>query len=123
MDLEEIEIENLRHIKYFKEELLDILSFLTDFIEKSTEKQKAVYYESIIQHKVDRVCNGIPNFILSPEVSELIEEIYLKIINIKENKNLINEEGRRINQIYGRFKYLIEWCLLYYEETFINVNN
>ncbi len=123
MDLEEIEIENLRQIKYFKEELLDILSFLTDFIEKSTEKQKAVYYESIIQHKVDRVCNGIPNFILSPEVFKLIEEIYLKIINIKENKNLINEEGRRINQIYGRFKYLIEWCLLYYEETFINVNN
>ena len=122
MDLEEIEIENLRQIKYFKEELLDILSFLTDFIEKSTEKQKAVYYESIIQHKVDRVCNGIPNFILSPEVFKLIEEIYLKIINIKENKNLINEEGRRINQIYGRFKYLIEWCLLYYEETFINVN-
>ena len=123
MDLEEIEIENLRQIKYFKEELLDILSFLTDFIEKSTEKQKAVYYESIIQHKVDRVCKGIPNFILSPEVFKLIEEIYLKIINIKENKNLINEEGRRINQIYGRFKYLIEWCLLYYEETFINVNN
>ena len=123
MDLEEIEIENLRQIKYFKEELLDILSFLTDFNEKSTEKQKAVYYESIIQHKVDRVCNGIPNFILSPEVFKLIEEIYLKIINIKENKNLINEEGRRINQIYGRFKYLIEWCLLYYEETFINVNN
>ena len=123
MDLEEIEIENLRQIKYFKEELLDILSFLTDFIEKSTEKQKAVYYESIIQHKVDRVCNGIPNFILSPEVFKLIEEIYLKIINIKENKNLINEEARRINQIYGRFKYLIEWCLLYYEETFINVNN
>ena len=123
MDLEEIEIENLRQIKYFKEELLDILSFLTDFIEKSTEKQKAVYYESIIRHKIDRVCNGIPNFILSPEVFKLIEEIYLKIINIKENKNLINEEGRRINQIYGRFKYLIEWCLLYYEETFINVNN
>ena len=123
MDLEEIEIENLRQIKYFKEELLDILSFLTDFIEKSTEKQKAVYYESIIQHKVDRVCNGIPNFILSPELFKLIQEIYLKIINIKENKNLINEEGRRINQIYGRFKYLIEWCLLYYEETFINVNN
>ena len=123
MDLEEIEIENLRQIKYFKEELLDILSFLTDFIEKSTEKQKAVYYESIIQHKVDRVCNGIPNFILSPEVFELIEEIYLKIINIKENKNLVNGEGKRINEIYGRFKYLIEWCLLYYEETFINVNN
>ena len=123
MDLEEIEIENLRQIKYFKEELLDILSFLTDFIEKSTEKQKAVYYESIIQHKVDRVCNGIPNFILSPEVFKLIEEIYLKIINIKENKNLVNGEGKRINEIYGRFKYLIEWCLLYYEETFINVNN
>ena len=123
MDLEEIEIENLRQIKYFKEELLDILSFLTDFIEKSPEKKKAVYYESIIRPKVDRVCNGIPNFILSPEVFKLIEEIYLKIINIKENKNLINEEGRRINQIYGRFKYLIEWCLLYYEETFINVNN
>ena len=123
MDLEEIEIENLRQIKYFKEELLDILSFLTDFIEKSPEKQKAVYYESIIRDKIDRVCNGIPNFILSPEVFKLVEEIYLKVINIKEKKNLLNEEGKRINEIYGRFKYLIEWCLLYYEETFINVNN
>ena len=123
MDLEEIEIENLRQIKYFKEELLDILSFLTDFIEKSTEKQKAVYYESIIRDKIDRVCNGIPNFILSPEVFKLVEEIYSTIINIKEKKNPINEEGKRINEIYGRFKYLIEWCLLYYEETFVNIDN
>ena len=123
MDLEEIEIENLRQIKYFKEELLDILSFLTDFIEKSTEKQKAVYYESIIRDKIDRVCNGIPNFILSPEVFKLVEEIYSTIINIKERKNPINEEGKRINEIYGRFKYLIEWCLLYYEETFVNIDN
>ena len=123
MDLEEIEIENLRQIKYFKEELLDILSFLTDFIEKSTEKQKAVYYESIIRDKIDRVCNGIPNFILSPDVFKLVEEIYSTIINIKEKKNPINEEGKRINEIYGRFKYLIEWCLLYYEETFVNIDN
>ena len=123
MDLEEIEIENLRQIKYFKEELLDILSFLTDFIEKSTEKQKAVYYESIIRDKIDRVCNGIPNFILSPEIFKLVEEIYSTIINIKEKKNPINEEGKRINEIYGRFKYLIEWCLLYYEETFVNIDN
>ena len=123
MDLQEIEIENLRQIKYFKEELLDILSFLTDFIEKSTEKQKAVYYESIIRDKIDRVCNGIPNFILSPEVFKLVEEIYSTIINIKEKKNPINEEGKRINEIYGRFKYLIEWCLLYYEETFVNIDN
>ena len=123
MDLEEIEIENLRQIKYFKEELLDILSFLTDFIEKSTEKQKAVYYESIIRDKIDRVCNGIPNFILSPEVFKLVEEIYSTIINIKEKKNPINEEGKRINEIYGKFKYLIEWCLLYYEETFVNIDN
>ena len=123
MDLEEIEIENLRQIKYFKEELLDILSFLTDFIEKSTEKQKAIYYESIIRDKIDRVCNGIPNFILSPEVFKLVEEIYSTIINIKEKKNPINEEGKRINEIYGRFKYLIEWCLLYYEETFVNIDN
>ena len=123
MDLEEIEIENLRQIKYFKEELLDILSFLTDFIEKSTEKQKAVYYESIIRDKIDRVCNGIPNFILSPDVFKLVEEIYSTIINIKEKKNPINEEGKRINEIYGKFKYLIEWCLLYYEETFVNIDN
>ena len=123
MELEEIEIENLRQIKYIKEELLDILSFLNDFIEKNSEKQKAVYYESIIRHKIDRVCNGIPNFILSPEVFKLVKEIFMKAINLKEKKNQTNEAGKRINEIYGRFKYLIEWCLIYYEETFININN
>ena len=117
MDLE-IKFDKFRQIKYFKEELIDILSFLTDFIQNNTEKQKSVYYESIIRHKVDRVCYGIPNFVLSPEIFKLVEEIFTKLVEIKEKKNPINEEAKRINEMYGRFKYLIEWCLLYYEETY-----
>ena len=114
----EQKIENFRQIKNTKEELLDILSFLNDFIDMNTEKRKEVYYNSIIRYKVDRVCYNIPNFILNPEIFKLVEEIFLKIVEIKEKKNPINEEAKRINEMYGRFKYLIEWCLFYYEETY-----
>ena len=162
----QIDLENFRQIKNLKEELIDILSFLNDFIVKNTEPKKAAYYESvirykvdrvcydlpniplspelfklveeiftklveikekkkevyynsIIRHKVDRVCYIIPNFVLSPKIFELVKEIFLKLVEIKEKKNPINEEAKRINEMYGRFKYLIEWCLLYYEETYI----
>ena len=115
---QQIDVENFRQIKNVKEELIDILSFLTDFIDSNTEKKKEVYYNSIIRHKVDRVCYIIPNFVLSPKIFELVKEIFLKLIEIKEKKNPINEEAKRINEMYGRFKYLIEWCLFYYEETY-----
>ena len=119
MDIEIIPIEKFRQIKNTKEELIDILSFLTDFIIDATEKQKSVYYESVIRHKVDRVCYYIPNFILSADIFELVEKIFTKLVEIKEMKNPKNEELKRINEMYSRFKYLIEWCLLYYEETYI----
>ena len=119
MEQEEIPMENFRQIKYAKEELIDILSFLTDFINNNSEKQKNVYYNSIIRHKVDRVCYNIPNFVLSPELFQLIYEIFLKLVDIKEKKNTTKEESERINEMYGRFKYLIEWCLVYYEETYL----
>ena len=117
---QEIDLENFRQIKNVKEELIDILSFLTDFIDNNTEKRKEAYYSSIICYKVDRVCYNIPNFLLSPEVFELVEKIFLKLVEIKERKNPINAEAKRINEMYGRFKYLIEWCILYYEETYIS---
>ena len=120
MDYEIIPLEKFRQLKYIKEELIDILSFITDFINNSTEKQKSVFYESVIRHKVDRVCYYIPNFILSSDVFELVEKIFMKLIDIKEKKIAKNEELKRINEMYGRFKYLIEWCLLYYEETYIS---
>ena len=123
MDSEIVHIENFRKIKYLKEELIDILSFLNDFIVKNTEPKKAAYYESVIRYKVDRVCYDLPNIPLSPEVFKLVEEIFTKIVEIKEKKNPMYGDLKRINEMYGRFKYLIEWCLLYYEETFINVNN
>ena len=119
MEEESINIERFRKIKNIKEELIDILSFLTDFFDSNTEKQKDVYYSSVIRHKIDRVCYNIPNFVLSPEIFKLVEEIFLKLVEIKEKKNPINEEAKRINEMYGRFKYLIEWCLFYYEETYI----
>ena len=115
---QEFDLENFRQIKNTKEELKDILSFLTDFIDNNTEKRKDVYYSSIICYKVDRVCYNIPNFLLSPEVFNLVKEIFLKLVEIKERKNPINAEAKRINEMYGRFKYLIEWCMLYYEETY-----
>ena len=118
MDSEIVHIENFRKIKNLKEELIDILSFLNDFIVKNTEPKKAAYYESVIRYKVDRVCYIIPNFVLSPKIFELVKEIFLKLIEIKEKKNPINEDAKRINEMYGRFKYLLEWCLFYYEETY-----
>ena len=120
MELEIISLDNFRQIKNTKEELIDILSYLNDFIINSTERQKSVYYESVIRHKVDRICYYIPNFILSPDIFELVVKIFNKIVEIKEKKNPKNEELKRINEMYGRFKYLIEWCLLYYEETYIS---
>ena len=119
MDIEIIPLEKFRQIKNTKEELIDILSFLTDFIIDATEKQKSVYYESVIRHKIDRVGYYIPNFILSADIFELVEKIFTKLVEIKEKKKKKNEELKRINEMYSRFKYLIEWCLLYYEETYI----
>ena len=119
MDSEIVHIENFRKIKNLKEELIDILSFLNDFIVKNTEPKKAAYYESVIRYKVDRVCYDLPNIPLSPEVFKLVEEIFTKLVEIKEKKNPMYGDLKRINEMYGRFKYLIEWCLLYYEETYI----
>ena len=84
MEEESINIERFRKIKYIKEELIDILSFLTDFIDSNTEKKKEVYYNSIIRHKVDRVCYISPNFVLSPKIFELVKEIFLKLVEIME---------------------------------------
>ena len=82
-----------------------------------TEKEKRIYYESIISHKIDRLCFGIPNFILSVNIFKMIKEIFLKLIDLKENKQIKNEVI--INEMYLRFKYLMEWCILYHEETYL----
>ena len=119
MEEENIDIKNFRSIKYFEEELLDVYNFIFDFYKDHTEKEISTYYESIIIHKIDRLCYGIPNFILSVGVFKMVKEIFLKLIELKENKSMKNEEENRINEMYFRFKYLIEWCILYYEETYL----
>ena len=112
-----INIKDFRSIKYFEEELKDIYEYISDFMMKHTEKEKRIYYESIISHKIDRLCFGIPNFILSVNIFKMVKEIFLKLIDLRENKQIKNEVI--INEMYFRFKYLMEWCLLYYEETYL----
>ena len=116
---EVVEIKNFRNIKNFKEELLDVFNYVSEFLKNHTEKENSVYYESIISHKIDRLCFGIPNFILSVDSFKIINDIFLYVIQLKEDKNLKNYQRNIINEIYQKFKYLMEWCLLYYEETFL----
>ena len=119
-----IDVSKFRNIKYFEEELLDVYSFISDFMKNHSEKENKTCYESIISHKIDRLCYGIPNFILSVDVFKMVKDIFLKIIEIKEkekeNKKITkNEQNIFINEMYMRFKYLLEWCILYYEESYL----
>ena len=109
------EIKNFRNIKYFEEELLDVYKFVSEFIKNHNEKEIITYYESVICHKIDRLCFGIPNFILSVEIFKMIKDIFLKIISIKQNKEIKNIQNNIIDEMYLIFKYLMEWCILYYE--------
>ena len=117
---ENIDIKNFINIKYFEEELKDVYNFIEDFINNHTEKEISSYYESVIIHKVDRLCFGIPNFILSVGVFQMVKEIFKKIIQLKENKSKKSEKQNRINEMYLKFKYLMEWCIFYYEETYLS---
>ena len=114
------EIKNFRSIKYFEEELLDIYNYISEFIKAHNEKEINTYYESVICHKIDRLCFGIPNFILSDEIFKMIKDIFLKLINIKQDKDVKNVQKNIINEMYLKFKYLLEWCILYFEETYLD---
>ncbi len=114
-----VSINNFRSIKYFEEELLDIYIYVSDFMKNHNEKEIITCYESIMSHKIDRLCFGIPNFILSVDIFKMVKEIYLKLIDLKEKKQIKNEEEKIITEMYFRFKYLMEWCIFYYEETYM----
>ncbi len=114
-----VDIKNFKSIKYFEEELYDVYRYVSDFMKNHTEKEKIIYYESIISHKIDRLCFGIPNFILSVTSFKIIKDIFSQLIELKENNQVKNELQNIINEMYLRFKYLLEWCILYYEETYL----
>ena len=116
-----VDIKSFRNIKYFEEELSDVFNYLSNFIKSHSEKENTIFYESIICHKIDRLCFGIPNFLLSFDVMKMVKEIYSKIIEIKKDNSIKNMKKTIIDEIYDRFKYLIEWTLFYYEETFENI--
>ena len=115
-----VNINNFRNIKYFEEELIDVFNYVSKFIKEHTEKEIKIYYNSIICHKIDRLCFGIPNFLISSEIFKMIKEIFLKIIELKEDPKKKDEQNEMINEMYFRFKYLLEWCILYYEETYLD---
>ena len=115
-----VEIQNFRKIKYFEEELIDVFNYVSKYINAHTEKEIKNYYDSIICHKIDRLCLRIPNFIINSETFKMIKEIFLKIIELKEDPEKKNEQNDIINEMYFRFKYLLEWCILYYEETYLD---
>ena len=118
--MEEIyDIQKFRNIKNFKEELLDVFSYVSEFLKNHTEKENIIYFQSVISHKIDRLCYGIPNFILSVDSFKIINDIFLNVIQLKEDKNIKNERKNIVNEIYQKFKYLMEWCILYYEETLL----
>ena len=114
---ETVELKNLRNIKNFEEELKDVYYFLADFWKEHLAKEVEIYYSSVIVHKIDRLCHGIPNFVLSPGIFQMVKNIFFKCIELK-NTSLKNDVSKRIDDIYSRFKYLLEWCILYYEETY-----
>ena len=95
----QIDLENFRQIKNVKEELIDILSFLTDFIDSNTEKKKEVYYNSIIRHKVDRVCYIIPNFVLSPKIFELVKSLLFSLSSSENSSFIVILENLFISTI------------------------
>ena len=115
-----VDINSFRNIKYFEEELSDVFNYLSTFIKDHSENENTVYYESVICHKIDRLCYGIPNFVISINIMKMIKDIYSKIIKIKGDNSIKNMKKNIIDEIYFRFKYLIEWVIFYYEETFQN---
>ena len=111
--IEEVDIKSFRNTKYSVQELNDVYNYISDFIKNHSDKENNVYYESVICHKVDRLCLGIPNFILSDEVFKLIKEIFTMIIKLKEDTSIKDEQLKKyINEMYDKFKYLMEWSIL-----------
>ena len=118
--MEEIDIKSFRNAHYSEQELIDIFNYISDFIVNHSDKENNAYYESVICHKVDRLCLNIPNFLLSEEIFKLIKEIFTQLIKLKEDNSFKNEQLKKyINEMYNRFKYLMEWSILYFEETFL----
>ena len=74
----------------------------------SIEPKKVVYSENILHYKEERICYKLTNFTLNSEIFKLIEKIFTKLVGLMEKKNPTNEELKRIDEIYGRFKYLFE---------------
>ena len=117
--MEEVDIKSFRNTKYSVQELNDVYNYISDFIKNHSDKENNVYYESVICHKVDRLCLGIPNFILSEEVFKLIKDIFIMIIELKKDISIKDEQLKKyINEMYDKFKYLMEWSILFFEETF-----
>ena len=118
MEDELIETTRFRNIKYSEEELKDVYDFVYNYIKNHPDKEIITYFESVICHKIDRLCYCIPNFILSVDIFKLVKDTFVKIIELKEDKTIKERISKIVNEIYLRFKYLIEWCILYYEETY-----
>ncbi len=117
--MEVIDVNSFKNTKYFEQELNDVYNYVSDFIKNHLDKENIIYYESVICYKVDRLCAGIPNFILSIEIFKMIKEIFTKLIELKNDTSVKDEVKKIINEMYYRFKYLMEWAILYYEETYL----
>ena len=125
MKNENIDINSMKNLKYSEEELKDVNKFIDEYIPNHSSKDTITNYETVISPKIDRLCMNIPNFVINSAVFDLVYKIFKKLIDKKDDKkNEIrwSEDKQPINlyqDMFLRFKYLLEWCMFYYEVTYI----
>ena len=125
MKNENIDINSMKNLKYSEEELKDVSKFIDEYIPNHSTKDTITNYETVISPKIDRLCMNIPNFVINSAIFDLVYKIFQKLIDKKDDKKYEIKESENTQPInlyqdmFMRFKYLLEWCMFYYEQTYM----